>query len=316
MWYLFGSQKAAISSLSRVVFETGSLNLACFKPGNNFLFAIVCREDYFGSHQIERRFVKVALSIAGFDPSSGAGITADLAVFSAHGVFGTSAITALTVQSTVSVFRVVPTESALLLDTLNRLCEDIVPDGIKIGMLGSEACVHVVADFLLKIRALRPIPIVLDPILIASSGARLLEGAGVQALVERLLPVVTYATPNRQEWSVLTSADDRFHPLVESEATAKALRWPSTGFIITGGDSERPDDLLIEPGMPAQWLRAEKIVSTSTHGTGCAFSSALLCGLIAGQPAAAAAHEAKAYVRRAIQRAPGLGHGRGPLGLR
>ncbi len=260
--------------------------------------------------------MKVALSIAGFDPSSGAGVTADLAVFAAHGIFGTSALTALTVQSTVAVFRVVPTDPELLRETLYSLEEDLPADGIKIGMLASEACVHVVADFVLKVRASRPVPIVLDPVLVASSGASLLEPSGVHAVIDRLLPLTTWATPNRHEWAVLTGSKGSPDSLLESGAPVQALRWPFTGFIITGGDSERPDDLLLEPGVPPQWLRGNKIPSTSTHGTGCAFSSALLCGLMAGQPPATAAHAAKEYVRRAIEQAPGLGRGRGPLALR
>lgn len=262
--------------------------------------------------------MKTALSIAGFDPSSGAGVSADLAVFSAHGVLGTAAVSALTVQSTLRVKAVAATDQGLLAAMLAELNEDLPPDGIKVGMLANAGCVAVVADFVERIRQMRPVPLVLDPVLVASSGAALLDGPGTQALVERLLPLATWATPNRAEWAVLAGVDregwkDR-HAFEQSCANGRT-RWPNLGLVVTGGDEERADDLVLPPGEAAVWLEADKIQTNSTHGTGCAFSSALLCGLLAGQDGVTAARAAKAYVIQAILLAPGVGKGRGPLNL-
>lgn len=262
--------------------------------------------------------MQIALSIAGFDPSSGAGITADLAVFSAHGLFGTAAITALTVQSTLGVRAVGSTEPRLLAATLDEIVSDLPPAGIKIGMLATEPCVHVVADFLENILEKRRIPVVLDPVLVSSSGKDLLEAAGVRMLIARLLPLATWVTPNRQEWAVLTALDS---PAAGENATIEKIsqqirhRWPETGFVVTGGEGDRADDLVLPPGQPPVWLSAEKIPGRSTHGTGCAFSSAMLCGLIQGLDGQAAATAAKAYVGEAIRRAVPLGQGLGPMNL-
>ena len=262
--------------------------------------------------------MQIALSIAGFDSSSGAGITADLAVFSAHGLFGTAAITALTVQSTLGVREVGPTDPRLLAATLDEIVFDLPPAGIKIGMLATEQCVHVVADFLERLLENRRVPVVLDPVLVSSSGKDLLEAAGVRALIARLLPMATWVTPNRREWAVLTDADSLAtgeNATIEQISRQIRQRWPGTGFVVTGGDGDRADDLVLPPGCPPVWLRGEKIPGTSTHGTGCAFSSAILCGLIQGLDGQAAAAAAKAYVGEAIRRAVPLGQGIGPMNL-
>ena len=262
--------------------------------------------------------VKTALSIAGFDPSSGAGVTADLAVFAVHRIFGTAAVTALTVQSTVGVSAVVATDPELLAATLAEIVTDLPPAGIKIGMVANEACVRVVADFLERTLASAPVPVVLDPVLVSTSGTPLLEPSGVAAMMDRLLPLAGWVTPNRQECAVLTGCQTSSIPLdadLERMSTMIRKRWPATGFVVTGGDSERADDLVLAPAQPPLWLRGEKVVSRATHGTGCAFSSALLCGLMEGLDGAGAAAAAKAYVAEAIRRAIPLGHGRGPLNL-
>ena len=232
------------------------------------------------------------LTIAGFDPSSGAGITADLAVFAAHGFFGVSAITGLTVQSTTGVRRVQAVSPLLLRDTLACLAQDIQLTGIKIGMLATAANVAVVADFL---EILPTVPVVLDPVLRSSSGAALLDPEGIGLLRKRLLPGVSWVTPNRAEALLLGKIP------------------AGIDAVITGGDDDAAD--LVMAGGTETWLRGERIESRATHGTGCAFSSALLCGLAAGLDGVEAARRAKQYVAEAIRKAPAVGRGHGPMAL-
>jgi hydroxymethylpyrimidine/phosphomethylpyrimidine kinase len=150
--------------------------------------------------------MKTVLTIAGFDPSSGAGVTADLAVFAAHGLFGTSCITALTVQSTLGVQAVHPVDATILRATLKCLKEDLPPAGVKIGMLGTADAVAVVARFLEKLLAERPeTVVVLDPVLRSSSGRELLSAEGLNLMRERLLPLVNWCTPNLAELALLTA---------------------------------------------------------------------------------------------------------------
>ena len=253
-----------------------------------------------------------ALTIAGFDPSSGAGVTADLAVFAAHGIFGTSAITALTVQSTVGVRRVEPVAADILAETLAELSTDLPSDGIKIGMLGTGENVRVVTEFLRGLTH-RPV-IVLDPVLRSSSGKALLDREGVRTLTEGLLPFVDVITPNTEELAVLTGLPCDTEDEIRLAAEVLAQRYPSMSMAVTGGHRPRPDDLLLLRG---EWttLPGERIETRATHGTGCAFSSALLCGRLAGHDWPTAAAVAKAYVARAMRTATPRGTGRGPMNL-
>jgi hydroxymethylpyrimidine/phosphomethylpyrimidine kinase len=282
----------------------------------------------------------VLLTIAGHDPSSGAGITADLQVFSAHRLFGASALTALTVQSTLGVAEVQPVDPAFLAHSLTHLTADLPPVGIKIGMLGSSLIAETVANFLhslrnkavkqgtdsgsspLSARNLAPIPIVLDPILRASSGASLLPSEALESLHLHLLPHVTWITPNWSELAALTGLPVETLPDAADATRALAARHPHLHIVATAGDQPQPTDLfLLPPGVNTRTeielhqLAGEHIATTSTHGTGCAFSSALLCRIVLGDSPLAAVHAAKLYVAEALRRAPRLGHGRGPLNL-
>lgn len=262
---------------------------------------------------------KTLLTIAGYDPSSGAGITADLAVFASHGFFGVSAITALTVQSTLGVQRVQAVNGSLLEQTLLCLEEDFVNSGIKIGMLATEENVVVVARFLEQRRArgLRA-AVVLDPVLRSTSGSELLSARGLSAMRDLLLPLVDWVTPNRAELGALTHSETATEDAVERRAQNLMRIYPGLGIVVTGGDAgdaSLASDLLMDSAGECAWLRSEKFQSTATHGTGCAFSSALLCGLAKGLAPAGAVREAKAYVAGAIRNAPGLGGGRGPMSL-
>jgi hydroxymethylpyrimidine/phosphomethylpyrimidine kinase len=266
----------------------------------------------------------VVWTIAGFDPSCGAGITADLKTISSLGCYGAACITALTVQNTMGVRRVEPVSATTVRETLHALLEDLPPDAIKIGMLATSGISSLVADFLEALPQPR-CPIVLDPILRSSSGAELLDAAGVQILLARLLPLSTVVTPNRQEAAILTGLSPE-----DPETAATALRQlGAIAAVVTGGEptasgnvdpENQPcsEDVLAysAAGMEfVETLSAPRIHSSGTHGTGCAFSTAIACALAHGQSVPAAVTAAKAFVRRAIQRAPGLGHGNGPMGL-
>jgi hydroxymethylpyrimidine/phosphomethylpyrimidine kinase len=263
--------------------------------------------------------IQTILTIAGFDPSSGAGVTADLAVISAHGFFGTSAITALTVQSTLGVRASHAVAASTLTETLEWLVEDLPPAGIKIGMLATEENVRVVAKFLERYQTGRggtTIPVVLDPVLRSSSGAELLSAEGVEAMRRELLHLVTWVTPNVQELAMLAENDVDTEQRMEDVAIWMTDEWCDLGVVVTGGDRERANDFWVEPGgKSGGWVLGEKIESRATHGTGCAFSTALLCALVADDYGEHAVKQAKDFVVEGIRRGPGLGGGTGPMDL-
>jgi hydroxymethylpyrimidine/phosphomethylpyrimidine kinase len=254
----------------------------------------------------------VVLSIAGFDPSSGAGVTADIKTFAAHGCYGVACITALTVQSTAGVKRVVPVARELISDTLEELAADVDIAAAKIGMLGSAAAAAAVADFL----ASHPIPcVVLDPILRSTSGAELLDSAGAKILQRRLFPLVTVITPNVDEAAALTGLP--VSDVNEMKVAAKRLHdMGAANVVITGGHLDRPTDLLSfeARGITEQQLfRSDRHRSRSTHGTGCAFASAVACHLAQGRKLPDAVLLAKAYVAATIAHASPMGKGIGPV---
>jgi hydroxymethylpyrimidine/phosphomethylpyrimidine kinase len=258
--------------------------------------------------------MQTVLTIAGFDPSSGAGVTADLMVFAAHGLFGTSCITNLTVQSTLGVIATQSVSSDAVRATLECLGGDLPPAGIKIGMLSDEATVGVVADFVAELRSRgHRIPVVLDPVLRSSSGRELLDPEGVMLLRSRLLPVVDWITPNLDELGILTGEPVKSRGDMLPAAQRLQQMGDSLNVLATGGHLNPPDDLLLTASGEVHWLPGEYIASTSTHGTGCAFSSALLSLLVLGRHPRVAASEAKSYVAEAIRSAAPIGHGRGPL---
>jgi hydroxymethylpyrimidine/phosphomethylpyrimidine kinase len=258
--------------------------------------------------------MKTALTIAGFDPSSGAGITADLMVFAAHGHFGTSAITSLTVQSTLGVLDSHPVAAEVLKATLDCLHQDLPPAGIKIGMLATTGIVHAVSDYLEQHRRDTPRPlVVVDPVLRSSSGRELLSADGLAVLCERLLPLADWVTPNLAELSLLAGVPVDSRDELEPAARSLGQRYPALNVVATGGHLDRPDDLLLAADGQAHWITGERVESRSTHGTGCAFSTALLSRLLDGDTPLGAATAAKAYVSEAIRRAAPIGHGHGPL---
>jgi len=280
--------------------------------------------------------MRTLLTIAGFDPSSGAGVTADLMVFAAHGLFGTSCITSLTVQSTQSVRAILPISAETIADTLACLEDDLPTAGVKIGMLGTKNAVNVTAAFIEVLRRHEPksdvqaspwIPVVVDPTLRSSSGRELLEPAGVYALRARLLPLADWVTPNLDElgWLTGTLVKDRDgmlraalqiqQEIAVTEGGRRIHVLAKGGHLTASGSAEpaAPDDLLLTADGERHWLPGERIDTTSTHGTGCALSSALLCRLVLGDAPLSAARNAKAYVSEALRRAVPIGHGPGPV---
>jgi hydroxymethylpyrimidine/phosphomethylpyrimidine kinase len=256
----------------------------------------------------------IALTIAGFDPSSGAGITADLMVFAAHRLFGTSCITSLTVQSTLGVVDSFPVEASTVTATLDCLQADIPPAGIKIGMLATSQTVAAVADYLERIRHKGFLgPVVLDPVIRSSSGRELLDDRGIDLLRERLLPLVNWVTPNLDELSLLTGMAVSVKADLPSAASDLQAMGRELNVLATAGHLDPPDDYLLTASGEAHWLPGVHIETTSNHGTGCALSSALLCRLVAGDEPYAACVAAKNYVTGGLREARSIGQGRGPL---
>ena len=257
----------------------------------------------------------VVLSIAGFDPSSGAGVTADLKVFAAHGLYGMACITALTVQSTQGVRGVEAVPASTVAATLEMLAEDVTFAGIKLGMLTNAGICSVVSEFLDSIPG---VPVVLDPVLRSTSGRELLEAAGIRVLSERLLARANWTTPNWEELAILTGATItcRGHVTPAAEKLwnmAREVGNDRLNVLATGGDMDPPDDYLLSAVGDSHWIPGQRVETNATHGTGCAFSSALLCALVAGDPPFIAATKAKEYVTKALAAAYPVGRGTGPM---
>jgi hydroxymethylpyrimidine/phosphomethylpyrimidine kinase len=252
----------------------------------------------------------VVLTIAGFDPSSGAGVTADIKTIAAHGCYGVAAITALTVQSTMGVKRVSPVDPELLLNTLEELTADLKISAVHIGMLGTGEMAHRVAEFL---KVTKPPNVVLDPILTASSGASLLDDSGLAVLKQEVLSLVTVITPNSDEAAVLTGMPVRSVDQMK-QAARRLHQMGAKAVVITGGHLEKAVDLLsLETGKDVQIFRAEKLDSQCTHGTGCAFSTSLACQLARGKSLPEGVLRSKAYVTGAIANGYRLGKGTAPV---
>jgi len=256
------------------------------------------------------------LTIAGFDPSSGAGITADIKTIAAHECYGVSCITALTIQSTQGVRRVEGVDPRIVAETLQELVSDLAVNAVHIGMLGNERVVAAVADFLGDFPEQGRLPhVVLDPILKSSSGTDLLDAAGTRLLIERLLPLAEVVTPNLDEACALTGmAVTNLDQMREAAARLHALG--AANVVVTGGDLEKAIDLLsfaTGRGAEQEVFKADRQRSNSTHGTGCAFATALACHLALGRGLPEAVLLSKVYVSAAIANAHPLGKGVGPL---
>jgi hydroxymethylpyrimidine/phosphomethylpyrimidine kinase len=274
--------------------------------------------------------MRTALTIAGSDSSGGAGIQADLKTFAAFGIYGASAITAITAQSTTGIEAAVALEADLVTAQIEAVAGDLTIHATKIGMLANAAIAEAVAAAIAELDL--PL-VVLDPVLVSSSGQRLLDDDGVRALCTELLPRARVVTPNIPEAEALSGV--RIQSMDDARNAAKRIqKLGARAVIITGGhafstshpaprtphldDVTRTShlgevvDLLLD-GDAFVELRVPRVESPHTHGTGCTFSSALAAGLALGRELPDAAARAQAYVAGAIAHAPGLGHGRGPL---
>ncbi len=256
------------------------------------------------------RSLPVALTIAGSDSGGGAGIQADLKTFHAFGVFGTSALTALTAQNTMGVRSVHPVPLAMVRDQVDAVVEDLAPAAVKTGMLATAELVGVVAE-LIERHALRAF--VLDPVMVATSGDRLLDRDAEGAVAERLLPLAALVTPNLDEARILTGL-----PVAGEEGQLEAARalveMGAGAALVKGGHGTGQEmvDLLFDGDAYRVWRRP-RIATKHTHGTGCTLSAGIAAGLALGHPLDQAIDRALDYVARAIATAPGLGRGHGPV---
>ena len=250
----------------------------------------------------------VILTIAGFDPSGGAGILADIKTFAAHNCYGVAAITALTIQNTQGVAQVYPIEASKVRECAENLLADGRVSVIKIGMLGDATVATAVSEFLGAHPAL---PVVLDPILRSTSGKDLVDSPGAEILRERLLKRATLITPNQAEASALTGL--KVETVEEMKAAARKLKeMGAQSVVVTGGHHEKAVDVFFN-GAEMQVFSADRVKPENTHGTGCTFSSAIAANLALGRHLNDAIVLAKAYVTEAIRKAFPTGPGRLPL---
>ena len=254
--------------------------------------------------------MKTALTIAGSDSGGGAGIQADLKTFAAHGVFGTSAVTAVTAQNTLGVtaWQALPTD--LVIAQMEAIAGDIAPDAVKTGMLANAAIVEAVAA---AIESLELPLVVVDPVMVAKGGDRLLEEEAIVALRAELLPRAHVVTPNIPEAEVLAGIPIRSIEEMR-EAARRILRLGPRVVVVKGGHLDGPHAIDVVGTSDGTYeLTGERIPGTSTHGTGCTLASAIAANLALGLNDRDAIAKAKTYLEGAIRHAPGLGRGHGPL---
>lgn len=255
--------------------------------------------------------MKRALTIAGSDSSGGAGLQADLRTFHAYGVYGMSAVTAVTVQNTLSVSNVFALPVDIVVEQIRAVLDDIGADVIKIGMIPTGAMVQAVAKTL---QQWPQIPIVVDPVLRASVGEELASSQAIEALRNELLPLATVVTPNLDEAQQITGFPVRDR--VDMRRAARTLAHMGIrAVVVKGGHLEEHSaaDLLWYDGREL-WKEAPRVATPHTHGTGCTFASAMAASIAQGASYADAMTEAKSFVWEALKEAPGFGHGAGPLG--
>ena len=253
--------------------------------------------------------MKTALTIAGSDSSGGAGIQADIKTMTANGVFATCAVTALTAQNTTGVTDILESTPHFLAEQLDAVFTDIVPDAVKIGMVSSAALIAVIAEKLRQYGAER---VVVDPVMVATSGAKLLRDDAIQALTSQLLPLATVLTPNIPEAEILSGL-----PITDAagmEAAAKAISDKFGCAVLCKGGHQinDADDLLWRDGC-GKWFHGKRIDNPNTHGTGCTLSSAIAAHLALGEDLKTAIQKSKEYISQALAAMLDLGHGSGPL---
>lgn len=253
--------------------------------------------------------MKTALTIAGSDSSGGAGIQADIKTMSAHGVFAMSAVTALTAQNTTGVTDILESTPEFLAAQLDAVFTDIRPDAVKIGMVASPALIRVIAQ---KLQQYGAEHVVLDPVMVATSGAALISEDAVDVLKQELLPLAQVATPNIPEAEILAGMKIA-SPADMEEAAARIGRAYGCAVLCKGGhDLNDANDYLWENG-EGIWFKGQRIENPNTHGTGCTLSSAIASELAMGRSLQDAVQRAKAYISGALAAMLDLGKGRGPM---
>ncbi len=252
----------------------------------------------------------VAMTIAGSDPSGGAGLQADLKTFHQHGVYGTSVVTLLTVQNTQRVESVEVLGPEFVVSQLDAVLDDIPPTAAKTGALGNAAVIEAIAE-----RAERfSFPLVIDPVMVSKHGAPLIDDEAVQVLRRKLLPHALLITPNVPEAARLAEMDVSDLPAME-KAAAIISRLGAKNVLVKGGHlTGDPVDVLWTAGENHS-LPAERVDTTHTHGTGCVFSAAITARLAKGEDLVTAVKAAKRFITAAIQNSPGLGQGYGPVNM-
>ena len=253
--------------------------------------------------------IKTALTIAGSDCSGGAGIQADIKTITMNGVYAMSAITALTAQNTTGVRSIIEATPEFLKDQIDAVFEDIRPDAVKIGMVSSGELVRVIADRLQTHKAKN---IVVDPVMIASSGSALMKSDAVKILTEELLPIASLVTPNIPEANVLSEM-----VIANREDMLTAAKKIGNSFgcavLLKGGHSINDANDLLYANGEYRWFEGKRIDNSNTHGTGCTLSSAIAANLAKGYDLESAIGRAKEYISGALAAMLDLGHGSGPM---
>ncbi|MFI5174495.1 MAG: bifunctional hydroxymethylpyrimidine kinase/phosphomethylpyrimidine kinase [Terriglobia bacterium] len=259
------------------------------------------------SQTIEKKRPAV-LTIAGFDPSGGAGIAADLKTFAACGTYGIAAITALTIQNTVEVRQIVPIEPQILIRQIECVVSDIPPSAVKVGMLGTKENLEALIKYLSSSKLRN---VVIDPVIRSSSGSPLLAENAIELFRSQLLPLADCLTPNIDEAGILSGS--RVSNIEEmKKASRQIVALGARAVVITGGHLNEPTDVLFD-GESYEIFAGRRVGPQGTHGTGCTFSSALAAFLALGQALNLAIANAKKYVTKALQQSYPMGRGRSPL---
>lgn len=254
--------------------------------------------------------MKSVLSIAGSDSSGGAGIQADIKTIQAHHLFAQTVITALTAQNTTGVYGVLDVDPAFVAQQIDVVFDDIRPDAVKIGMVSSAEIVDAIVEGLVRNGAEN---IVVDPVMVATSGAELSSNDAVRALREKLIPLATVITPNFPEAEALFGATIEDADGQEQAAVAIAHDTGVAVLVKGGHGTNDANDVLARPDGTVTWFYGERVDTTNTHGTGCTLSSAIACGLAVGLPLEQAIDQAKRYLTNALAAGLDLGRGSGPM---
>ena len=253
--------------------------------------------------------MKTALTIAGSDSSGGAGIQADIKTMTVNGVFAMSAITALTAQNTTGVTGILNATPDFLEKELDAIFTDIFPDAVKIGMVSSAELITVIAE---KLKAYGAKHVVVDPVMVATSGAKLLEDDAIDTLKEKLLPLAEVLTPNIPEAEILAGMKIESPTDMETAARTISETYGCAVLCKGGHDLNDANDLLWKDGA-GRWFKGRRIANPNTHGTGCTLSSAIASNLAKGYGLDESVEKAKAYISGALAAMLDLGHGSGPM---